>query len=306
MQCTIIMSLIEPSDKFVKYPQISTAVEVIDCEVAKKLLDLNFGNRNINARRVSLYLSQMDSGLWGLGDPLMFDKHGDLLNGQHRLSAAARASTPQSFLVIRGLEPEAKQYIDTGMSRTLAQVTQISGVKYTYHSERLAILKAAFLGSRLTPKSASAEKNARHLWTDKAEKKAPSFWLPLLESYEEPLDFVLKGFLKGLVTAPVQAVLLRAYFTQNHQSLREFSTLVTHGQFDQEDDRSIVATRDAQRTAINFRNYLVEHRSKKKAVDSRRDLYCKTESALRAFLKGSKLTQFTASKIENFPVPDFD
>jgi hypothetical protein len=100
---------------------------------AKAILLRNAGNRRIDKNRVAKYRNDMDNGFWVFnGDAIRFDKLGNLIDGQHRLSAISQQEKSFTFLVIEGVVDESKRTIDTGKSRTGSDVlSMFSGVKTT-------------------------------------------------------------------------------------------------------------------------------------------------------------------------------
>lgn len=290
------MTDFKEESKIELYPNVVTSTESIGVEQAKTLLASNFKNRSPNTRRVGEYARAMQSGEWGLGDPLMFDKYGDLINGQHRLMAVSRSGCNVEFIIIRGLEPESKKYIDTGMSRTIAQILTMRGVG-TNMDRRVATIKAMFYGSKLKPKNKTAEKNASNLWGDLSQAKSATWIEPFLVFHQDALDFSLRVSGPN-ITAPVRAVIARAYYTENHERLLAFMLGILSG---------MVSNPETDNSVITLRNYLLKKPQKgANGKDYQMLIYGKVETALRAFSKKESLSVLQASGTEYFPVPDFD
>ena len=82
------------------------SLEKVTPDTAQMWLTKMPKNRNIRPGDVARYARDMSSGKWGLaGDPVRFDKDGNLIDGQHRLQAIIRSDTTQEMVVIRGLSP---------------------------------------------------------------------------------------------------------------------------------------------------------------------------------------------------------
>lgn len=95
-------------------------------EAAEILHSKNPKNRNIQTNRVTRYAKEMLSGRWTEnGDPIRFDVEGNLIDGQHRLSAVVSASMQQSFLVVKNVEHDAIYTIDTGKVRNAGDILAI-------------------------------------------------------------------------------------------------------------------------------------------------------------------------------------
>lgn len=101
-------------------------VEIVTPEMATRWLERLGSNRKVVQHRVDSIASDIRSGRWILtGDPIRFDENGELIDGQHRLWAVLEAGLEIETYVVRGLPPEAKLVIDTGMKRTLSNYFQI-------------------------------------------------------------------------------------------------------------------------------------------------------------------------------------
>lgn len=71
----------------------------------------------------------MREGKWRInGEPICFDKEGNLINGQHRLEAVVSAQVPIVSLVVRGVDAEAFVTYDAGLTRKLSHVFACKGV----------------------------------------------------------------------------------------------------------------------------------------------------------------------------------
>ena len=95
---------------------------------AQAMLERNKLNRPLRHRLVKAYASDIAAGKWQMnGETIKISVDGDLLDGQHRLSAVIDANTPVRMLVIGGLPRDSFHTIDTGMRRSTAQLLAISG-----------------------------------------------------------------------------------------------------------------------------------------------------------------------------------
>ena len=128
--------------------KITAKVETITPEIAKTMLGENVNNRRISRDNVNLFAREMRNGEWRFnGEAIKFGKDGRLLDGQHRLLAVIAADKPLTTLVIRGLEDETQQTMDSGKTRTLGDVLTLRGEK---NSTQLASLaRAVYLADQL-------------------------------------------------------------------------------------------------------------------------------------------------------------
>lgn len=70
----------------------------------------------------------MQAGNFALtGDSVKFDYNGNLIDGQHRLTAIRDSSVAVYLLVVRGLEPTVRAVIDTGSKRSAADALRMAG-----------------------------------------------------------------------------------------------------------------------------------------------------------------------------------
>lgn len=110
---------------------------------AVTLLGSNTHNRKLRAGRTNIYAVDMLNGNWlTTGDAIKFSKTGVLLDGQHRLAALVQACTTGALqqgdkippnpkltlpmVIIRGLDDEAQEAMDTGTARSLADILELN------------------------------------------------------------------------------------------------------------------------------------------------------------------------------------
>lgn len=87
-------------------------------EWATKLLLTNDKNRRISKNTVAAMVRDMLAGNWRLnGDAIRVDTDGNLVDGQHRLTACVVANIPFETLLVTGLDAEDRLTIDRGRPR---------------------------------------------------------------------------------------------------------------------------------------------------------------------------------------------
>lgn len=123
--------------------KITAKVETITPEIAKTMLGENVNNRRISRDNVNLFAREIRNGEWRFnGEAIKFGKDGRLLDGE-----------PLTTLVIRGLEDETQQTMDSGKTRTLGDVLTLRGEK---NSTQLASLaRAVYLADQLGMEAAA-------------------------------------------------------------------------------------------------------------------------------------------------------
>ena len=106
-------------------------IEAITPELAQRYLELNSRQqRKIRRHKVAEYADDMRNGLWELnGAAIVIDEFGNLIDGQHRLSAVVESGTTQRFVVVRNVREDAYRTIDQGMKRSLADASNFNTVE---------------------------------------------------------------------------------------------------------------------------------------------------------------------------------
>lgn len=87
-----------------------------------------WSNRPHSEKGVARYVKAMKAGWKYTGEPIIFSKSGDLLNGQHRLMACIEAGASFDCLVVFGIDDDAFKYMDIGIARTAAHIFAIEGI----------------------------------------------------------------------------------------------------------------------------------------------------------------------------------
>jgi hypothetical protein len=106
----------------------SKVMTITPAEATLWLDTKNSRNRPISQSTVDRYTQEIKAGRWALnGQPVIFSKDQQLLNGQHRLKAIVAANKAIETLVVWGVENEAFDTIDDGNKRSLADVLHIQG-----------------------------------------------------------------------------------------------------------------------------------------------------------------------------------
>ena len=109
---------------------LQTSIETITPEMAAEFLTNNFiNNRDIKPTAVKRFASMIKRGDWQIScDAIGFDEHGNLINGQHRMSAVVKANQSADFLVVRGFPAKAMAVLDQGNKRMMHERLRIKGI----------------------------------------------------------------------------------------------------------------------------------------------------------------------------------
>lgn len=107
---------------------VTCTLETIDRKKAHEYLATSLANRNVRKAHVNDLIGRQLRGEWLTnGDTLRFDSDGNLRDGQHRLMMVTNTGIPITVVVVRGIDPDAFHTMDTGRSRSLADVFTIQG-----------------------------------------------------------------------------------------------------------------------------------------------------------------------------------
>lgn len=109
---------------------MKTEIVTITPAMAEKwLAGTTMRNRRINKDSVRMLADAMSCGRWHKnGESIIIDDNGNVLDGQHRLGAVIRSGTTQTFVVVRGVSPDAFKSIDSGRKRTFGDILTIAGI----------------------------------------------------------------------------------------------------------------------------------------------------------------------------------
>ncbi len=103
---------------------------LITPERAEAYLARMGANRTLNEAHADRLADDMRRGDWRQTyEAIRFNKKGELIDGQHRLSAVVRSGKSLEFVVAGGLDAKAMAVVDTGRSRSFADVQAIAGEK---------------------------------------------------------------------------------------------------------------------------------------------------------------------------------
>lgn len=104
-------------------------VEMITPDKARAWLDRGGTNRKLSELRVSRVVAAIQRGEWQLtGEAIKLDGNGQVRDGQHRLEAIYRSGVPVMSVVVRGVVEDAFAVMDTGKSRSAADILGLHGI----------------------------------------------------------------------------------------------------------------------------------------------------------------------------------
>lgn len=117
--------------KVVALPQHSM-VSITPLMAQEWLEHSQFENRHVRQYNVDKIAADIRAGRWIYdGNPIRFDIEGNLIDGQHRLWAVIMAKKEVISSVVRGINHDAVDVIDTGNSRSTGDILHFNGYKNT-------------------------------------------------------------------------------------------------------------------------------------------------------------------------------
>jgi hypothetical protein len=244
------------------------------------LAHTNTRNRAVNSSWVDELTRRIKAGLWQLThEGIAFDTNGVLIDGQHRLWAAALSESTVPMRVFLNEPPEGLQVIDTGRTRANHEVITLAGGSGRVTMKQLATLRVLVSGlQNYLRKSASEE----------AE---------LLRRHRAAVDFAHDSLpstrYRGVATAVTRGVIGRAFYSADLDRLRHFADVLQTGVASDESDGPITLLLQA----------LLSTPTGRRSHSDNRVMYAKTERALSAYLKGERISKLYAVTSELFLLP---
>lgn len=111
---------------------LKTETVLVTPELASKFLATQIKNRPVTTANLDHYSRMMKEGKWELnGEAIKFNTEGNLIDGQHRLRAVIRSGKSVSMLVVNGLNGRAFETLDTGKTRSGADLLALEGYSQT-------------------------------------------------------------------------------------------------------------------------------------------------------------------------------
>jgi len=146
---------------------VRTSVKTVTPACAARLMIHNKMNRPLNRITVEDYKAQMLKGRWQLnGEPIIISDDGTLLDGQHRLTAVMESGCTVQMVIVEGVPQENFVTIDTGRTRTAADVFNIEDIN---NATSLAAIITAYFRLIKQDGSSTSKDNLRRLRLSKAE-----------------------------------------------------------------------------------------------------------------------------------------
>lgn len=131
-------------------------VEEIDPKTAAQMLERNTHNRMIRQRHVDAMARDMENNQWRMnGEAIKIAKDGTILDGQHRLLAVVQSGVTITTAVVVNLDPEDQDVMDSGRTRTFADILRLRGE--TYSHEKAALVRKIIMWEQQSLRSNTLE-----------------------------------------------------------------------------------------------------------------------------------------------------
>lgn len=109
--------------------KIKVRIVEITPQLAEILMSRNTNNRPINNSNVNYLIKEIKSGNWKLnGESIKIDKDGNMIDGQHRLTAIIKTGVSLSLFIMSGFKSEIFTVLDTGRKRQGSDALSTHGV----------------------------------------------------------------------------------------------------------------------------------------------------------------------------------
>lgn len=264
---------------------LSFEVVEVTPELATEWLNNKAPNRNIRKTKLEQFAASMRAGAWKMtGEAIKFNIYGELVDGQHRLSAVQLANVSVPMTVVRGVTAEAANVLDTGNARTAGDVLKINDVTGASAVVAAAAkLLVSYYEGSLTP----GAKSSRAVTSDR-----------VLEFCQTHPDFVqmveeLQNTVKGKLYIPGSYYHAAAYLMAraDRDAMNEFTHKMANG-IGMEEGSPLLTLRERMLSAKASREY--------------HSAYTWISAILRAFntwRRGETLARIIMYGANNTPIP---
>lgn len=262
---------------------LSTKAISINPIQAREIARTAAPNRHTVPIRVKLIEEIIEDGNWVMTHQGIAFGAGEyenrLVDGLHRITAIGNCTRTVPVMATWGLPMSALKGVDLGKPRTVADIVNVTE-KVPY---RVTKVMEAVARSMVQDFTGSAQ-----------DRVSAANLQSVILQHIEALEFtrVNSG---GSILACVQGPVARAWYTEDVERLAEFLKIVKAG----------TSTRPEDQAAAKLALHLARVRGSLSSTE-RSQIYRKTESALRNFLRGREIVQLSEVKTEQFPIPDAD
>lgn len=246
----------------------------------------NKSNRDIKPSVVEQYSRDLQANRWPLTHQgVGFDWNGQLVDGQHRLTAIMRTGISAHMYVTTGLDPLVRSIVDIHSKRSVHDALMFAGRRVkcgTIPTNSVSGMWSRMLHGIAAGKGGETRQEL----------------LTFEETHAEAGNFALDNFGKypryrWVQISPVMAAVARAYYhIGDHHRLAAFVEVLMTG----------IQKSPEDQTAVYWRTALTTGKVRGNS-NLARDLYGKTCRAIQAFCRRDVITKFYVPAEEPFPLP---
>lgn len=264
--------------------KLTTTLETITPAKAAKMLEHNTTNRRVRYQWRDQLAQAIEDGRWRLTHQgIAFNCDGTLIDGQHRLMAIVKAGKPVTMYVTRGMDRDALYAIDQGKGRTVVDVAGPVGLNVNIRPRHVACARAMVDGMSDT----SARIAGRMSRTNEQ-------WIAYILLHNEAIDYAVSTLtLQPHRHSVITGVVARAWYTADRQRLTEWCTVF----------QSNTGQTPGDNAALVFAKWFLPNAHNLANGPARRDLYCRVEWSITAFLKRKSTINMRPVATEQFPIP---
>jgi len=250
---------------------IKQSIETFTPELAKYILDhKNTRNRPISRQKAEEYARDMRSGLWTIGQDIIFYEDGILADGQTRLTAVIMADIAIISGVKRGLKIKDGANLDRGRSRSIPNAVSISGQSDIVTKDTVSIIRLLCCKWPFKPSVSDIVRISGDLYDSLSFIKVTSF-----------------SKQRGLSSAAIKSAILRSRENGMPETrLTSFVKIFNTG----------IYKNDSDIAPIRLRNHLLDHAELSGGGHYQQSLELKAEYAIRAFCEQRPIKNITLPK----------
>jgi hypothetical protein len=233
-------------------------------------------NRRLRPTHVSYLASEMTQKRWRPDHPdaILFDKDGELTQGQHRMSAVVESGEEVWMRVETGTEPSLYQYLDSGLIRTLDDRVKLMG---NAAENRIVVSLVNFFRKKHSPTRS------------KINKTSPEEAHDIYEQHKKAMDYIASSYrpIRGISKVQVMAAAVE-YFEIDAAKCREFMDTLF----------SVTGEGECQQARV-LRDYVLRHLGTNRMLgksSDKMDLYRNTVSAMKAHAAGRTIARVGESE----------
>lgn len=269
--------------KFVFPCGISVEQCVVTPEEAEAWLGKNVpNNRNKKWRNIGKMVSDMQAErFYVTHQGIAFDQHDALIDGQNRLQAVVEAGVPIEILVFRNVPREYMPTVDVGTIRHTYDNAKILG--YDFDRNDVATARSMLSGCMV------------HAGNEFSDQEILDFCV----RHNAAIDYSqgVRGTGKLIGSAPMRALVARAYYTADRDRLDSFIWCLKNSCVNNAQEDSGV-TQLLKHAATNLAG------ARSQSTAGRAMFYRKAQRALKAFLEREPLGRLYETTEDLFPIDD--